>query len=122
VTALLDSLEQTDVVVYVDDGIAEADRPRAYLTFASYVAGTRYLVVHIDRWRVMPPECAAWLAHELQHALEIAAAPDVKDAASLARLYHRIGWETRTGKFESTAAQAAGKRVLNEFAGLVRPR
>lgn len=122
VRALLDSLERTDVVVYVEDGVEEAESPRAYLRFLSYAAGTRYLLIHIDRWRITPPDCAAWLAHELQHALEIAAAPDVTDADSLTLLYRRIGYEGRKGRFETDRAKEVGRSVWHEFAGLVTRR
>ena len=122
VTALLDSLEQTDVVVYVKDSIDEASHPRAFVRFVARTPGRRYLLIQIDRWRVMPVECAAWLAHELQHALEVASAPEVIDAKSLARLYQRIGYQSGPGRFESDLARAVGKRVLDELAGLVPRR
>jgi len=32
-----------------------------------------------------------WLGHELQHAVEVASAPDVREDGSLERLYRRIG-------------------------------
>lgn len=122
VSALLDSLEQTDVFVYVKDCIDEVSHPRAFVRFVAYTPGRRYLLIQIDRWRVMPNQCTAWLAHELQHALEVASAPEVTDAASLARLYRRIGYESGPGQFETDLAQAVGRRVFDELAGLVPRR
>ncbi len=122
VTALLDSLEQTDVFVYVKDSIDEASHTRAFVRFVGLTPGRRYLLIQIDRWRVMPIQCTAWLAHELQHALEVASAPEVIDAASLARLYQRIGYQSGPGRFESDLARAVGQRVLDELAGLVPRR
>ena len=118
VRTLLRDLERSDVVVYLSDSmVGWAGEPRAYLSFVSSTASTRYLVVRIDRWRLAPLERIAWLGHELQHAMEVAAAPDVKDASGLTRLYRRIGWEDRKGRFESDRAQAIGHRVRDQLSG-----
>jgi hypothetical protein len=111
-------LEKSDVVVFLSDSISSSTgEPRASLVFMSYVAGTRYLVVQIDRWKHLPADRIASLGHELQHALEVAAAPDVKNSDGLARLYRQIGWEGKTGRFESDGAVATGRRVRNQLAG-----
>ena len=118
VRTLLQDLERTDVVVYLSDSmVGWAGEPRAYLSFMSSTASTRYLVVRIDRWRLAPFERIAWLGHELQHAMEVAAAPDVKNASGLTHLYRRIGWEDTKGRFESDAARAIGHRVRNQLFG-----
>jgi hypothetical protein len=70
----------------------------------------------------------ALIAHELQHAVEVAAAPHVVDVATLAQEYERIGHATRhrveMRSFETLAAIAAARRVLAELAGrdLRKPR
>jgi hypothetical protein len=46
----------------------------------------------------------AWLAHELRHAVEIADATDVRDQASLRRLYERIG---AVGRYRAQSAETA---------------
>jgi len=59
-----------------------------------------------------------WLAHELWHAVEIAGAPEVRDRASLLRLYQRIGEGFRAGgrmEMETQRAQATQATVLNEL-------
>jgi hypothetical protein len=118
VRTLLQDLERTDVVVYLSDSMTGwAGEPRAYLSFVSSPASTRYLVVRIDHRRLAPFERIAWLGHELRHALEVAAAPDVKDAGGLTHLYRRIGWEDTKGRFESDAARAIGHRVRNQLFG-----
>ncbi len=121
VRGLLDSLEQTDVVVYLSDSMSGSDEePQAYLTFLSQGGGIRYLVVRIA------PSCCPLsagipqLGHELQHALEVAGAPEVCNAASMAQLYRRIGWEGRTGRFESDRARAIGNLVRNQMGGYQR--
>ena len=118
VKSLLADLERTDVVVYVSDSMSGTAREvPAYLEFVSYAAGIRYLLVRIDRWKLTPSDRIMWLGHELQHALEIATAPDVKDTVGLAQLYRRIGREDRRGRFESDGARATGERVRIQLAG-----
>ena len=54
------------------------------------------------------------LGHELQHAVEIAAAPAACDATSLAALYSRIGdpVERRAGRADSFETQAAAETSI----------
>ena len=116
----LQALEQTDVVVYLIDSMAEGSDVRASLVFVAFAAGTRYVLVKIDRWRLHPWEAIAWLGHELQHALEIASASEVKEAAQMERFYNRIGWEHVKGRFETEGARVAGHRVRDELTGFPR--
>jgi hypothetical protein len=121
VRGLVEDLGNTDVVVYLQEGNTKPREMHASLTFLTSAAGTRYLLVRIDCWREPPWELIAWLGHELQHAMEIALAPEVHDSASLARLYRRIGWPWGFDGFESDLARATGMRIRRELAG-VRPR
>jgi hypothetical protein len=114
----MDAVERTDVVVYVTDSECEGDNARnAYLRFVGRAAGLRYVSVYVDRYRISPTERIAFFGHELQHALEIAAAPGVRDAAGLRQLYRRIGWESGRDRFETDAARAVTRLVTDELAG-----
>ena len=122
VTTLLEDLEQTDLIVYLADSIPWAvSEPASYLTFLSRDGSARYLLVRIDFQRLSPPERIARLGHELQHALEVSVAPEVKDAAGLAALYRRIGWEGEKDRFETDAARATGNRVRSQISGRPTP-
>ena len=58
------------------------------------------------------------LGHELQHAMEVAADPEVRGAATLRRFYSRVGWEgIAGGRYETDAAQEAGRVVAKEVGG-----
>jgi hypothetical protein len=87
--ALVAALDGSDVIVHVS--FAHAPKLDGHLAHQLVDAGgRRYLrivlaVRHSDR--VLIPI----LAHELQHALEVAQAPDVRDAVALIGLYQRIG-------------------------------
>ena len=62
-----------------------------------------------------PDDLAALLAHELQHALEIARA-GVTSSDDLRRLYRAIGEDrTAAAAFETVAAQEVGARVRQEL-------
>ena len=116
VASLLEQIEETDLVVYVTDSMPqEVGGATSYLLFLSCEEGSRYLMIRLDRFRLTPRERIKWLGHELQHALEVAAAPQVRDAAGMAQLYQRIGWEGGSNRVESQAATTTGNRVWQEL-------
>jgi hypothetical protein len=79
-----------------------------------------WLRIVLDEWRLGHPdrEISA-IAHELQHAIEVAEAPDVVDGASMARLFRRIGYvnvqTARVVVYETDATRRVGERVLKEL-------
>lgn len=112
VAALVEALESSDVFVYVTDAaVGGPGDPPAYLRFLTCAGGRRLLVIRIDHSSIPPEDRIVVLAHELQHAAEIAAHPDVRDAHGLAALYRRIGWEASHGCFETDAAVRVTKVV-----------
>ncbi len=114
--SLLDELEQTDVIVYLADLAPPAiNAPLSHMVYLTNDPSSRYVLVRIDHWRVSPAERIALLGHELQHVLEVAAAPEVRDGLGLKKLYKRIGWESQKDRFESEAAKAVGNRVRSEL-------
>jgi hypothetical protein len=119
VDSLVKDLEKNNVVVYLTDAMSGMEgEPATYLRFVSYAAGLRYVLVRIDRWRLLSSfERTIGIGHELQHALEIAGAPEVRDSGGLARLYRQIGWESGVGRFETDRARTAGRRVRSELEG-----
>jgi hypothetical protein len=71
-------------------------------------------------WRVGHPDREiSTIAHELQHALEIAEAAEVIDTASLTRHFRRIGYvsadSARLVAYETAAARRTGDQVLGEL-------
>jgi hypothetical protein len=106
---LLDVLQSSDVVVYVETGVL--DRP-GRLVFVTAGRDCRFLRVSI-RIPGRDADLIAWLAHELQHAVEIAAAREVTDQHAVLDLYQRIGTADRS-TVESAAAQETWARVRDE--------
>lgn len=116
--SLMAALDRTDVIVYVEitDKLPQAVAGRLLFATAS-LGGPRYLRVQIARGGPIAMQIAA-LGHELQHAMEVADAPDVRDEIGLARFYERIGTEGALPRsYDTVAAQLAGRRVLMEVQG-----
>jgi hypothetical protein len=108
-------LLSVDVIVYV-----QIDRklPRGHgaTRFVTSTPSVRFVRIslapagHAD-------DLAALLAHELQHVLEIARAPDVIDSRGVRRLYHVIGNDrSASSAFETAAAQEVSRQVRRELA------
>jgi hypothetical protein len=117
--ALVEHLQTSDVVVYLNcDGVTE-NPTDGRLSFVSSAGGYRYIVIRMTRL-LSPERQIALMAHELQHAVEIANAREVVDEDSLLREYRRIGyvnpWSTLPGiAFDTHAAVQAGTQVLKEM-------
>jgi hypothetical protein len=119
---LVSRLRHSDVVVYLECGGGHDRTSDGRLTFMSAVGGYRYVHVRVARLPWANQQIAL-IGHELRHAVEIADAPDVVDASSLAREYERIGYVSRRlapgVSFDSNAAVEAGYQVLRDLSGRV---
>lgn len=86
------------------------------MNFISTAGGFRYVLIRLKPRR--RAAAIAILAHELQHAAEIAEMPAIVDEASLAREYARIGYPSHTApgglSFDTKAAVDTGRRVEEE--------
>jgi hypothetical protein len=119
VASLLSTLEASDVIVmvsvtFMSEGLAGDMR------FLTATACARIPCVRIDRLRP-PAEQMSWLGHELQHAVEVAGAPEVRSEADLMTMMQRIGRSRGQGRlFETDAAAACGRQVAREVAAGLR--
>lgn len=112
--ALVAEIESTDLIVYVQL-TGDQSAGRAATRLAANAGNNRYLRIVIGLM-TQPADRLALLAHELQHAVEIGRVREVRDDASLRRLYARIGEDSRAhSAFETTAAREVGTRVLREL-------
>lgn len=116
--ALVHRLRDSDVVVYLWCNGTAPGSTDGRLTFVSSAGGYRYIVVRLNFLASRERQIAI-IAHELQHAVEIADARDVVDGQSLAREYQRIGYISNlsptTMAFDTAAAVDAGVTVLREL-------
>ena len=116
---LVDGIADTNTLVYVEAGVCTFGHLKAcLLPFIATTGQVRYLRIGLtrplnlgDRNRLI-----ALIGHELQHALEVAARPDVIDLKSMIELYRRIGFPLKGQPgYETSAARAAGDSVLVEL-------
>jgi hypothetical protein len=124
--ALIARIEHSDLVVYVREEYASMGSLHGSLTFLSSAGGSRYLLIRLSgRLRTRR---LSTLAHELQHAVEIAERPDIVDEASLVRAYAQFGQPVGSNasgtrcRVDSDAAVAVGKRVWREAFSARRER
>ena len=118
--ALVERLASSDVVVYLHcERGASPHLTDGRLTFLSAVGGFRYVVVRVSFVGSRERQLAI-LAHELQHAVEVADTPAIVDEATLEREYRRMGFENTLLSapgglaFDTKAAVATGEQVLRE--------
>lgn len=115
---ILERLDRSDVIVHVTVVSGEAGRAsdvRAHLAFSIRAGGVRYLHVTMNTWQVAQWEIIPLLGHELQHALEVAGAPEVRDAATFERFYDRVGWSSGRRSYETDLARQTGRRIEAEL-------
>lgn len=118
VRCLIDRLNASDVVVYI------RHRPFTDTTLDGRIGivrskgPSRILIVELPCGRSTVNQLVA-LGHELQHAVEIADAVHVVDAASLAEHYERIGRRTSAARdaltFETEAARGVSMEIRREL-------
>jgi len=106
-------LDNASVIVYVRFAPCSPGVP-ACLLWASTGGDARRLVIKIDRFGRSPDELTALLAHELQHATEVAASSDITDLASFQTSFALRGWKHGAG-FETEEAGKISKRVAAEL-------
>ncbi len=117
--AIVDRLEQLDVIVYLEMQPALRKKLAGTLTWLAATQSNRYVRISLN------PEIAhdtliSALGHELQHALEVAEAPSVVDPTSLQAYYEKHGLPTaqHINGWDSLAARVIGDHVRRELAGM----
>ena len=113
--SLVTALNRTDVIVYIESTMVLPINTMGRLTMTPMTGDFRYLRVQI-RGDLARREAIALIGHELQHALEIAGATEVRDSTSMIRLYQRIGHPSNGDHaYDTEAAQDTGRIVRREL-------
>lgn len=112
--ALVSTLNKTDVIVYVQETRDLPPGVDGQLAVTTGRSPQRYLRAQVLSG-LGTAEMIAVVAHELQHAIEVAEHNEVRDSHSLAALYQRIGIQARRGQYDTLEAQATGWRVRVEL-------
>ena len=112
---LVGELESSDVIVHI---VATPSMPLGVvgtMRFVARLGDTRY--IRIDLAATAPPDVrVATLAHELQHACEVARS-DAGSHAAVRSLYRTIGHEVPGSRdaYETAGAQQIGAEVWTEL-------
>jgi hypothetical protein len=105
---LVDTLDRSDVIVYVYPKTTTRQALGGYLTHNVVVAGGyRYVHIAVNQSGAQD-RLVSLLAHELQHAVEIAQDPNARDEHSVQQLFDRLAVEfgcDNTTCFETKAAK-----------------
>jgi len=110
---LIDTLQRSDVIVFIAPQVPAKELIWGELHFAASAPGVRYLRVNVKQ-ELSRMQLLEVVAHELQHAAEVAAASHVVSTKTMEALYDRIGFEIVRGQHETDAARAIGDRVRHE--------
>lgn len=119
VRELIDTLDQSRVVVHIETAQVMPVGVAGMTRFVAASGGYRY--VRITLARDLPPrERAAILGHELQHACEIAASP-ATTPEGLKRWFEKLGARVSNHSefYETRAAVDAGRRATRELDGSI---
>jgi len=116
--ALIERVDASDVIVYVRAHVLASQLLDGRIGFLGAHGGRRFFAIELACPRPRETQMTT-LAHELQHAVEIANAPWVDDSRTLAAYYQRIGvrlaGDAATATYETDAAQRMGRRVRDEL-------
>jgi hypothetical protein len=116
--ALRETLESSDVIVYVQAVGSLSAALNGRLAFLRAGNGKRYLRIEV-RQELQREQMLSTIGHELQHAVEIAGATEVRDTDSMTGFYRRVGVAGPTpSAFDTLAAREMGRRVRGELRGL----
>ena len=116
--SLAERIEAGNVIVYIAVNPLLKSSLSGALTWMTQAGDFRYVRASLSR-DLSPDQMIATLAHELQHAAEVAEDASVTSEATLVAMYRRIGLPSRSAApgWETIAAQEAGYQVRRELAG-----
>jgi hypothetical protein len=112
--SLVASLDESDVIVYIEPKTTRQNLG-AYLAHQIISrGGHRYLQIAVP---ILGSETrlVTLLAHELQHAVEVAQAPEAIDSTSLEQLFDRLA--VRFGCDGSTCSETQGAKDVEHAVG-----
>ena len=116
--SLVAALNDSDVIVYVETSVTRATKLRGHLVHRIVVRGTyRYLRLRLNPFGPVEQRIGV-IAHELQHALEIAQAPNVGRSETVQSFFELIGFThgTQCGDcYETTRALDLERTVREEL-------
>jgi hypothetical protein len=112
---LLEAIEDMDLIVYIVPNTQMPMTLAGRLMVVPAAHDQRYVRIEVAPQGTVE-ETIATIAHELQHAMEVASAPEVRNDEGLAALYKRIGHLVGgKGAYDTAAARDVGRTVRSEL-------
>jgi hypothetical protein len=109
---LLQTIEATDGIVYVEHGICPS-HARGCLLSTVTISGRHRVLQIVVNANAREDYLMGTIGHELQHAIEVLRHRNIRTASALYLFYRRIGL-VRGRAFETNAAVKVGNSVLAE--------
>ena len=114
VAAMLKAIEASDVILQIDFRL-DPVLPRAVTTFVGVSGAARYVRTVINPRLPMRLRMEL-LGHELQHVIEIASNPSIRDQSTMRAAFSALGWtEGPNGPYETSAALLVERQVRSEL-------
>jgi hypothetical protein len=116
IRSLIERIDRSDLIVFVRCVAFMQPAVAGRLMFLGAAAGHRFLLIEIRIPAVWHTQ-AGVVGHELQHAVEVAGAPNIRSQADMAAHYARTGVpvSAKPAAFETEAARRTGLQVLREL-------
>ena len=114
VRLLLSSLDGSDIIVYLQRSVFDRPSVEGRTSLITAVPDARFIRVVI-RSNLPDDRAVEMLAHELQHAHEIALEPRVRSDSTLLQYLKVIGFECGPRRFETAAATLVERDVRSEL-------
>jgi len=114
---LVADIHRTNVIVYVEMSMGLPSDVAGRILFAGAAGSQRYLRVQV-RSTLTRDQMISVIAHELRHALEVAAEHSVVSDKALEAFYKRVGDSPHAGGgYDTEAARVAQRVVRRELNG-----
>ena len=111
---LVDGVQRSDLIIHVERHARFRDGLSGSFQLVGSRGGQRYVRIALNS-ALNPRELLVLLAHELQHANELAEAPHVFDERGMREFFCKTG-EIRQHGYDTVAAQAVTRQVAAELA------
>ena len=119
---LFKKLDGTDIVAYIRIAPPSAGTPKAAFTFVSNSKVVRFVMASISG-DLPADRRIELLAHELQHAVDVARLPWVTDNVQFQNYLSHTGWRdaTTAAGYETATASRAERQARKEVRGVSLP-
>jgi len=110
---LVETIEATDGLVFVDEGRCEGGVRACLLPLVTVAGRSRVLRIFVNLRKAPGCEMVEMIGHELQHAIEVLTHPGIRSDVQAYNFFDMVG-RTSAGRFETDAAMEAGLAIARE--------